>query len=300
MVKGKKEPPPAIDTSHIKRKLLDIPYSKQSETQKMDIYLPDSSTGPLPVIVSIHGGAFMYGNKDDLRQEPMLKGIHHGYAVVSIDYRLSGEAIFPALIYDCKAAIRFIRAKAGIFGFDPDHIGVWGASAGGYLAAMLGTSGNTPELEDLTMGFENESSSVQAVVDWCGPAADFLAMDDEIRQNNVGCQMYHNDPDSPESRLMGGQITSIPEKVKYASPMTHIHKDIPPFLIQHGDMDPIVPVQQSIKLAEAIGAIAGKDRAQLDVIEGMGHHGDMKYETDENISRVFGFLDRYLKLKDNP
>ncbi len=289
------ERPPAIDTGHIKRKLLDIPYARQSDTQKLDVYLPDSlSVNPLPVIVSIHGGAFMYGNKDDLRQEPMLKGIYHGYAVVSIDYRLSGEALFPALIFDCKAAIRFIRAKADILGFDPDRIGVWGPSAGGYLAAMLGTSSNVPELEDLTMGNENISCSVQAVVDWCGPAADFLTMDDEMRLNAIGDPMHSNEY-SPESRLMGCQIKDIPDKVKLASPMTYIHKDIPPFLIQHGDADPIVPVQQSVRFAEAIAAVAGRERVELDIIKGMGHHCDMRYETDENISRVFGFFDRYLK-----
>lgn len=289
------ERPPAINTSHIKRKLLDVPYSKQSVSQKLDIYFPDNlSAKPLPVIISIHGGAFMYGNKDDLRQEPMLKGIYHGYAVVSIDYRLSGEALFPALIFDCKAAVRFIRAKADIFGFDPDRVGVWGPSAGGYLAAMLGTSANAPELEDLTMGNESSSCAVQAVVDWCGPTADFLTMDDEIRLNTIGEPMHSNEL-SPESRLMGCRIEDIPDKVRLASPMTYIHKDIPPFLIQHGAADPIIPVQQSVRFAENIAAIAGRERVQLDIIEGMGHHCDMRYETDQNISRVFNFFDRYLK-----
>lgn len=293
MVKGN-ERPPVINTSHIRRKLLDVPYAQQSDAQKLDIYLPDFGKGPLPVIVSIHGGAFMYGNKDDLRQEPMLKGIYHGYAIVSIDYRLSGEALFPALIFDCKAAIRFIRAKADIFGFDPDRIGVWGPSAGGYLAAMLGTGSNVPELEDLTMGNGNMSCSVQAVVNWCGPAADFLTMDDEICKNAIGDPMHSNEY-SPESRLMGCRIKDIPDKVRLASPMTYIHKDIPPFLIQHGDADPIVPVQQSVRFAEAIAAVAGKERVELDIIKGMGHHCDMRYETDENICRVFSFFDRYLK-----
>jgi acetyl esterase/lipase len=286
---------PVINTSHIKRKLLDIPYAKQSVSQKLDIYFPDNlSANLLPVIISIHGGAFMYGNKEDLRQEPMLKGIYHGYAVVSIDYRLSGEALFPALIFDCKAAVRFIRAKADIFGFAPDRIGVWGPSAGGYLAAMLGTSANVPELEDLTMGNESLSCAVQAVVDWCGPNADFLTMDDEIRLNTIGDPIHSNE-DSPESRLMGCRIQDIPDKIRLASPMTYIHKDIPPFLIQHGAADPIIPVQQSVRFAEAIAVIAGRQRVQLDIIKGMGHHCDLRYETDQNINRVFNFFDKYLK-----
>ncbi len=114
------EPPPA-NTDHVKRKFLDIPYASLSPAQKLDIYLPDEGEGPFPVIVWIHGGAFMGGDKADLQVLPSLEGLKRGYAVVAINYRLSGEARFPALVHDAKAAIRWIRANAQIYHFDPEQ-----------------------------------------------------------------------------------------------------------------------------------------------------------------------------------
>ena len=145
------QPPPA-DTSHIRRKFLDVPYADLSPAQKLDIYLPDEGDGPFPVIISIHGGAFMGCDKADLQVLPMLEGLKRGYAVVAINYRLSGEAQFPALVHDAKAAVRWIRANAQRYGFDPSRIAAWGGSAGGYQASMLGVSAGIPELEDLSLG----------------------------------------------------------------------------------------------------------------------------------------------------
>ena len=104
---------PMMDTSHVKRKWLDIPYASQSPTQKLDIYLPDKGEGPFPVVMELHGGAWLGGDKAEDQQIPMLKGIKRGFAVVCVNYRLSGEALFPSQIYDCKAAVRFIKANAG-------------------------------------------------------------------------------------------------------------------------------------------------------------------------------------------
>ena len=149
-------PPPLMDTSIYKRKWLDVPYAHQSPNQRLDIYLPDEGEGPFPVIAVIHGGAFMMGDKRDVQQLPMLEGLKRGYAVVCIEYRLSGEAIFPAQIFDCKAAIRFIRANAHKYGFDPRRIAAWGGSAGGHLSSLVGTSAGVKDLEDLSMGFPTE------------------------------------------------------------------------------------------------------------------------------------------------
>ena len=131
------EPPPA-NTDHIKRKFLDIPYASLSPAQKLDIYLPDEGEGPFPVIVWIHGGAFMGCDKADLQVLPAIEGLKRGYAVVSINYRLSGEARFPAPVYDAKAAVRWIRANAQRYHFDPGRIAAWGSSAGAYLAIDVG------------------------------------------------------------------------------------------------------------------------------------------------------------------
>jgi acetyl esterase/lipase len=286
-------PPPLMDTSIYKRKWLDIPYASQSTNQRLDIYLPDEGEGPFPVIAVIHGGAFMMGDKRDVQQLPMLEGLKRGYAVVCIEYRLSGEAIFPAQIQDCKAAIRFIRGNAEKYGFDPRRIAAWGGSAGGHLSSLVGTSAGVKDLEDLSMGFPAAECSVQAVVDWYGPSEDFLKMDEELKASGCGVP-DHSAPESPESMLLGRLITEVPELVRKASPMTYVSAKTPPFLIQHGLQDQFVPAQQSIHFAEAIEKAAGKERVILELLPGV-YHADPAFETPENTSRVLDFIDSVLK-----
>jgi len=240
-----------MDTSVYRRKWLDIPYAHQSPTQCLDIYLPDEGEGPFPVIAVIHGGAWMMGDKRDVQQLPMLEGRKRGYAVVCIGYRLSWEAIFPAQIFDCKAAIRFIRGNAERYGFDPRRIAAWGGSAGGHLSALVGTSAGVKDLEDLSMGSPDQDSSVQAVVDWFGPTEDFLKMDEELKASGSGVP-DHSTPGSPESMLLGRLITEVPELVRWVSPMTYVSANTPPFLIQHGLKDQLVPVEQSIHFVAAL------------------------------------------------
>ena len=117
----------------------DVAYAAKSPAQKLDIYLPSGGTKPYPVIVTVHGGAFSMGDKADGQQTPMLAALDRGYVVVSVNYRLSAEATYPAAVQDVKAAIRFLRANAAEYGLDPGRIAAWGDSAGGYLAAMAGT-----------------------------------------------------------------------------------------------------------------------------------------------------------------
>jgi len=286
---------PNADTSHVRRKYLDIPYAGLSPLQKLDIYLPDEGKGPFPVIVSIHGGAFMGCDKADMQVLPMLEGLKRDYAVVAVNYRLSWEAIFPALVHDVKAAVRWIRANARQYHFDPNRIAAWGGSAGGYLSSMLGTSAGISELEDLSLGNPDRPSNVQAVVDWFGPT-DFLKMDEQLTVSNLppieGTE--HSGPHSPESLLLGAKITEIPDRVRAANPATYVRENAPPFLIQHGVNDPVVPVQQSMDLAAALRKVCGDDRVILDLIEG-AEHGDPKFETPENVKKVLDFLDQHLK-----
>lgn len=286
-------PPPPMDTSYIKRKWLDVAYASQSPTQKLDIYLPEQGDGPFPVVMAFHGGAWMLGDKGDIQQLPNLKGLEHGYAVVCVNYRLSSEAQFPAQIHDCKAAIRFVKAKAGEYHLDKKKIAAWGSSAGAHLTALVGTSAHFKELEDLQMGNAQESCEVQVVVDWFGPAESFLLMDEELIQSGKGVP-DHSEAMSPESILLGRKITEIPDLVKAASPMTYITKEVPYFLIQHGSMDPVVPVEQSMHFAAELEKIAGKDRVVLEILDGAGH-ADPAFETEQNVNRVFSFLDSHLK-----
>ena len=288
------QPPPAY-TDYVRRRYLDIPYARLSRSQMLDIYLPDEGTGPFPVILSLHGGAFMGCDKADMQVLPMLDGLRRGYAVVAVNYRLSWEATFPALVQDAKAALRWVRANAGWYDLDPARVVAWGGSAGGYLATMLGVSAGIPELEDLSLGYPDQPCNVQAVVDWYGPT-NFLKMDEQLTASGLtplqGAE--HNHAESPESWLLGGKITEIPERVKAANPETYIRQDAAPFLIQHGVVDPVVPVQQSIGLAENLKRICGDDRVTLELFAGL-EHGDRRFDSPVNVKRVLDFIDQHLK-----
>ena len=289
------EAPPAANTDHVTRKFLDIPYADLSPAQKLDIYLPDEGEGPFPVIVSLHGGAFMGCDKADMQVLPMLEGLKRGYAVVAVNYRLSWEAKFPALVHDVKAAVRWIRANAQRYHLDPGKIAAWGGSAGGYLASMLGTSAGVEELEDLSLGNPDQPINIQAVIAWFGPT-DFLKMDEQLAEGGMPPQpgMEHNGPNSPESLLLGEQITGIPDLVRAANPETYITPAAPPFFLQHGAQDDTVPVQQSINFASKLEQMLGKDRVKLELLEGAGH-GDPQFETPDNVKKVLDFLDKHMK-----
>jgi acetyl esterase/lipase len=283
---------PEADVSHIRRKWLDIAYANTSQAQKLDLYLPEEGDGPFPVIVHIHGGGFAIGEKRDIHLLPLLRGLQRGYAVASVNYRLSGEGVFPAGLQDVKAAIRWLRANSERYQLDGERIVAWGGSSGGNLAAMVCLTANVVELEDLCLGYAEVPCHVQAAVDWFGPT-DFLKMDEQLADSGLGFA-DHSEADSPESRYLGAKITEIPERVRRANPMTYIHADMPPILIQHGRLDPMVPVQQSIIFAQKLEQMVGLDRFEFDILE-RAEHGGPLFESEENLDRVFRFIDRYLK-----
>jgi acetyl esterase/lipase len=242
------------------------------ERQKLDIYVPPAAEGTLPLIVWVHGGAWRAGSKDWCQA---IRFLSEGYVVASVNYRLSQHAMYPAQIIDCKAAIRYLRANAAKYHINPDRIGVWGASAGGHLAALLGTTGNVTKFDE---GPNLEQSSrVQAVCDFFGPT-DFSKIGD------FGSKMDHYAADSPESRLIGGPVKEKPEAVQNANPITYISKQDPPFLIVHGDADPLVPHNQSELLQEALAA-AGV-RSRLHIVKG-GGHGFNDPEVNTLVERFF-------------
>lgn len=280
----------------ISRKWLDVPYAGISSAQKLDIYLPEHGDGPFPVILSIHGGAFKAGDKGDRQVLAMLEGLKRDYAVVSINYRLSGEAIFPAQIHDVKAAVRWVRANAENYKLNPEKIAAWGGSAGGHLSALLGTAGDVSSLEDPSLGNPGQSSRVQAIVDWFGPT-DFLTMDDQLYESGVNNPMAHSVPDSPESELIGKNLVDAPELVRAANPETYITPDDPPFFIQHGTEDNLVPYQGSILLARKLGKTIGQEKVILELFPATGH-GGKAFIAEENLERILDFLDRYLKITE--
>lgn len=242
------------------------------ERQKLDIYVPPAAEGAMPLIVWVHGGAWQAGSKDGC---PALRFLAEGYVVASINYRLSQHAIFPAQIIDCKAAIRYLRANAAKYHIDPERIGVWGASAGGHLVALLGTTGDVTKFDE---GPNLEQPSrVQAVCDFFGPT-DFLKIGD------FGSKMDHYLANSPASRLIGGPVKENDKAVQNANPITYVSKDDPPFLIVHGDADPLVPHNQSELLQAALEAAGVKSR--LHIVKG-GGHGFNDPEVNTMVERFF-------------
>jgi acetyl esterase/lipase len=213
----------------------------------MDLHLPEGS-GPHPVIVSLHSGAWITGDRTG---GPALRQVARGYAVASIDYPLAPQFVWPSQIEACKAAVRWLRANAALYHLDAGRIGAFGASAGGHLAAILGTSSDRPELEGLALGNPQFSSRVSAVVDWYGPS-DLLKIDEQ----KLPCygNLSANSPFMPPSLLMGCPIQTCSEKTATANPITYATPDDPPFLIMHGQADCLVPWQQSQILHDALRA----------------------------------------------
>lgn len=245
----------------------------------LDLYLPEKNNKKLPLIIWIHGGAWMAGSKDS--PSPALRFTADGYAVAQVGYRLSQEAKFPAQIHDCKAAVRWLRANAEQYGFDTNRFVAWGASAGGHLVALLGTSGGVAELEG-TVNNLKTSSRVQAVVDWFGPT-DFLHI------GEPESDLKHNAPDSPEAKLIGAPLLENKDLAAKASPITYVSKDAPPFLIMHGDKDRTVPFDQSERFYEALKKV-GVD-ATFVPMKGAGHG----FGGPSAIEPVREFLNRVMK-----
>ncbi len=266
------------------RVLPDLVYGKGGgHDLKLNLLLPRTPpAGPMPVVVFIHGGGWRQGSKDPIHA-PLFRLVEQGFAVASIDYRLSGEAPFPAQIEDCKCAIRWVRAHAREYHFDPEHIGVWGTSAGGHLVALLGTSGGEKSLEGKG-GWAGESSRVQAVVDGCGPS-DLVHMRESFQKAGFPAQRT----EGIVEQFLGGPVEQKLDLARRASPVTYVTKDDPPFLIIHGDQDRTVPFPQSEVLRDALQK-AGVS-VQLAVVAG-GGHGAVR---PEHLRMLMEFFNRNLK-----
>lgn len=260
-----------------------VAYASTSSFQVLDIWMPDGATGPVPLVIFVHPGAFQGGDKT-MEVGNVAAVLAAGYAAASLNYRLSGEAPFPAAVQDVKAAVRFLRANAARYGLDPDRFAAWGESAGGNLVALIGTTGDqSTVLDDPLLGNAGVSSAVQAVVDFYGPT-DFLQLDAQFAAAPpAAChgQVPAYDPAySPVSAYLGAAIQTVPDQAAAADPITYIAtaKTLSVFLIAHGDSDCVIPHQQSQILQDALQA-AGATSA-FNVVQGAGH-GDQAITTSQ-------------------
>lgn len=258
----------------------DIEYAKpKGHRLALDILRPAHSNSPTPVIVFVHGGGWKNGSRASGEKNAAWL-VDEGFAIVSIDYRLTNVAQWPAQIDDCYEAVRWVRSNAEKYNFDPDHIAAWGTSAGGHLVALMGTRKYA--------GHEKVSSRVQAVCDWFGPS-DLLTMP----PNNVGDGRTAEDvANSNGAKLLGATVRDIPERARDASALNNVSLDDCPFLIMHGSEDPGVPLSQSQRLHDSLTSIGVS--STLHIVDGAGHGGKL-FQTPKVRAKVLTFFTQQLK-----
>jgi acetyl esterase/lipase len=262
--------------------------------QKLDLYLPRANatpSAPYPLVIWIHGGGWILGDKADVGSVKRL--VCRGYAVASINYRLSGGAKFPAQIFDIKTAIRFLRANASGYNLDANRFAAFGSSAGGHLASLAATSGDVPDLEGVGQGNGAVSSRVQAAVAWFGPS-DFAQMDAQARAQ--GCSpgaANHGSSGSPESNLIACTVDdpACATAVERANPAAYVNASAPPMLLMHGSRDCTVPNAQSAIVKQAMDG-AGRCAVKRNVL-GAGHGGPA-WDSVAVQDAVASFLDAVL------
>ena len=252
---------------------------------KLDFYRPEG-TGPFPLVVQIHGGAFRTGDraKVPFALEDLFTWLPaQGYAVASISYRLSGEARFPAQVHDVAAAVRWLRAHADELHLDPQRVALWGQSAGAYLAVMTALTARHPSWDG-----HPDDQPVQAAIDWYGPT-DFSLMN---AQNAPHGEQDHDAPDSSESQLIGGPIQQHPDAVQRANPCRYVQADAPSILIQHGTHDQLVPFGQAEVLRDALSAAGA--HVEFHAIAGSPHSFTGHQNPEVLRNTVLEFLDAHL------
>lgn len=258
-----------------------ISFAKADDHELLlDLYMPIKTSNP-NLVVYIHGGGWSGGSKNGCSLKYLTK---YGYAVASISYRLTDVAIFPAQIHDCKAAVRWLRAHGDKYGFQTKEIVVSGSSAGGQLAALMGTSAGIEALEGSLGEHLNQSSRVQGVIDFYG-ATDFVlrSKTQPSRANDVGSVVY---------LYLGGGADKKVELAKLASAAYHVTQDDPPMLVFHGDQDETVLIDQSEKIVE----VYTKAGLPMDyhVLKGAGH-GGKRFHGPETRDAILGFLEKVFK-----
>lgn len=261
------------------RDLPDIVYATVDGRElALDLHLPAAGIAGPPLVVYAHGGAWRAGSKSEY---PRFL-VEHGFAVASVEFRSSAEARFPADVHDIKAAIRFLRAHAREYGYEAGKVAMGGASSGGHLAALVGTTNGLAELEGSVGDYPHESSEVQAIISWFG-ASDLTTILDQSTD-------FGRSVREPALKLLLGDLPDkVPALAKLASPVMQLDAGDPPAILLHGDQDPQMPIQQ---MHELDAAYRGSGlQVEAIVVEGARHGGDAFY-TGEPAERVIGFLRR--------
>ena len=281
--------PGDFDHSLVSRKKLDVQYGTL-EQQKLDVYYPEEGSGPFPVIFYVHGGGWVMGDKHSGAINCIISAVKSGYVVVSVDYRLAPETKFPENFYDIKTAVRWARANAKEYGFDPDKFAMTGDSAGGYFTLMAAVCGSNPAMEGEKYGYPGVSSEIQAACDYYGPVDMTCEWDVYYKDSGVKCMpsKVEGQPSFEEQEFCS---VSAPSLAPLICPDSYVHKDMPPVLILHGHEDAVVPYQHSVRMAERIKEVCGEDRVEL-IIYPERNHSDRDFLCDESAKVAIEFFDR--------
>ncbi len=274
---------PSVKQEGMQPTKANIAYAHSSDAQKFDLYLP-TGDGPFPVLVYIHGGGFKFGTKE-MASANLVKGfLKGGYAVASINYRLSDEAQFPAAVQDAFQAIAYLRKNAKALDLNQNQIGVYGESAGANIAALAGTAYGEPLFKQgLATSIDIKPFAVIAHY----PPVDFLKIDTMLKEQGCPGSATHDSADSFESKYIGGPLPSLPEKVAQANPATYASRQATPFFIQNGSHDCAVGSGQAkllVKALEQKGASVSYEQ-----ISG-AQHGGPEFETAGNLKKMLDFL----------
>ncbi|QCR34088.1 alpha/beta hydrolase [Lysinibacillus sp. SGAir0095] len=268
-----------IDMDQFKKRYLNIPYTDtQNDRQQLDIVYPPIGNPPYKVIVALHGGGWSNGDRKSASIKTIQMAAQQGYVVINAGYRLTDEAKWPAQLHDVKAAIRFIRANAKEYRLDTRNIVVWGNSAGGHLASMLGATNGMVEMEDLSMGNSKASSEVQGVVSWYGISDISTLPDTSINIAN---------------KLLGFNVREKAEEAGVASPNQYVTKEYPPIFMIHGTNDRIVPFKQAVEFAKKINQVTGKKQASIK-LHINATHGDNAIKNVTNVDETLNFIDKIM------
>lgn len=274
----------------------DVSYAEVSESDTMDIYLPKTED-VTPVVVMIHGGAFQFGDKQmEAVTQCFQVLLDNNYAVATINYRLSGEAVYPAAVADTKAAIRYLKANADEYRIDPENVYVWGESAGAYLANMAAETADVEELNGDVKDNLDQSSSVKALVsffaplDWYNMDKDFEELGVKESDRPMGITSTEK---SAESAFLGQDVSKDEKKTSATNPINYVEQmsqsEFYAF-IEHGDADTNVPYVQSERLYDALSGKYGKENVTLTILKGAAHEDDAFY-TEDNLKQIIDFLD---------
>ncbi len=258
----------------------DVEYARVGDVAlKLDLHIPRGKMHS-PLIVWVHGGAWRSGSKKSM---PLTKLVEDGYAVASVEYRLSTQAKFPAQVHDIKAAIRFLRGHSRDWRVASKEILIAGDSAGAHLAALVGVSNGNAELEGDVGNDRTQSSAVRGIISYYGGA-------------NLTTILQQSTPHGLSVRvpalelLLGGQPEDFPALVRLASPVFHVDPHAPPLLLLHGDQDPQMPINQSLELCGAYQRVNAP--VQLEIVYGAAHGGAAFYDA-ERLKVVKKFLRRH-------